>query len=372
MTALRHLPLRRWHEARGAIELGELGGFSVPLHYGDLPAETEALHAGVGLFDRSAFSRLELLGADRTRFLNGLVTCDVHELAAGRGTYGYITEQKAGILADVAVYALEDRFWLDLPPGREAAVRAHLEKYIVADRVEVVALDEMIPLAVLGPQIDPTLERGPLAVAESRGGPDLILDRPWSHARAMLWGSEVRLARHERLGRPGVVVWVSASIADLFADDLLAHVATANGSEIVPVGLAAYDDQRVRSGVGLFGLDFDERTLPQELGEEVGIDYDKGCYLGQEVVARLRYRGQVPRQLRRVVFDQDPGPIELGAEVLYEDRSVGTLTSLSGPRAPRVGLARLARRAFEPGTKVEVAGRGAIVELPAVLEADQV
>src|SRR5690242_20277098 len=97
--------------------------------------EYQALREGCGLADRSGMGRLEILGADRHRFLNAYVTCDIKELAPGEGAYGFVTSHQGRILSDVVVTALEDRLWLLLPPGQDEAVSKHLKKYILADRV---------------------------------------------------------------------------------------------------------------------------------------------------------------------------------------------------------------------------------------------
>jgi folate-binding protein YgfZ len=157
---------------------------------------------------------------------------------------------------------------------------------------------------------------------------------------------------------PGLVFWVSASIADLFAEDLLANVERPDGGKLGPVGIEAWQQQRIRSGLPLWGVDFDDRTLPQELDSARGLDFEKGCYLGQEVIARLHSRGQTPRQLRRLQGDSPTRPA-VGTEVLFEERAVGTLTSVaSASDGGWIGLSRLARRAFDPETRVEVVGVG--------------
>ncbi len=116
------------------------------------PEEYRALREGCGLADRSWMGRLEILGADRHRFLNAYVTCDVKSLAPGEGAYGFVTTHQGRILSDLVVTALEDRLWLLLPPGQEEAVARHLRKYILADRVEVRPLEDMRPVTLIGPR----------------------------------------------------------------------------------------------------------------------------------------------------------------------------------------------------------------------------
>ena len=330
------LPLEPWHQARGA-RLAERSGHLQPLDYGDPGAEARALREGCGLLDRSEIGRLELRGADRQRFLNGLLTVDVAKLSQGDGRYGFATGPKGQVLADVVVHCLTDRLWLELPPGREDLLRSHLEKYVVADRVEVRSLQEMLPLVLAGPRCEATLERGGAALPAA----------PWGNARATLFDSEVELTRHERIGAAAVTVWVSASIAEHVAESLVDELGA------VPVGLLAAETLRVEAGVGRWGIDFGDENLPQETEIDGAVDYRKGCYLGQEVIARLHFRGQAPRLLRSLALPRS-ATLRPGLGVSFEGRPAGKLTSVvvahRGDRA--VGLSLLQRRACEPGALV--------------------
>lgn len=330
------LPLEPWHRARGA-RLEERRGYLQPLDYGDPDAEARALREGCGLLDRSEIGRLELRGADRQRFLNGLVTVDVAKLPVGHGRYGFATGPKGQVLADVVVHGLADRLWLELPPGREDDLRAHLQKYVVADRVEVQSLHEMLPLVLLGPRCGAALAR---AGASLPGA-------PWGNARATLFDTDVELSRHERLGAPAVTVWASASIADHVAERLVDELGA------VPVGVEAAETLRIEAGLGSWGVDFGADNLPQETEIDGAVDYRKGCYLGQEVIARLHFRGQAPRLLRSLALPPSAA-LRPGLEVSFEGRAAGRLTSVAisrgGDRA--VGLALLQRRACAPGSLV--------------------
>lgn len=365
-TSTATLPLAGLHRRLGATlaPLDE-GGPAVPLRYRrveDVEAEYAALRRGAGLADGSHADRLEVLGADRQRFLNAYVSCEVKALAPGQSAYGFLTSAQGRILADVTVLAHEDRLWLALPPGRGEAVAEHLGRYVLADRVEMRPLDDMLPLALLGP-------RAPQALAVAAGGalPE-SLDAPGRHARATVLGTEVTVERREGPGSDAWILWVSASIAGLLFEGLLA---AGEGGEVVPVGHEALEALRVEEGVLRFGRDFGPENFPQETGlAERGVNYTKGCYLGQEVVARIHYRGGVQRQARGLLFaDDDPqGPPRPGARLLLDGREVGTVTTvaLSPALGRTAGLAILHRRGAEPGTRLDVEGGGAaeVRELP--------
>ncbi len=350
-AAVRPLPLARLHRRLGG-RLAPFAGALAPADYGDVAREHAALREGCGLADRSWMGRLELLGADRQRFLNSKITCDVQGLAAGEGAYGFITSGQGRILADAVVLALEDRFRLELPPGRGEAVSEHLGRYVLADRVEVMPAADLLPLSLVGPGAERLL--GALAPLPAGA---------WAHSRAALLGTEVTLVRQGRLGTPAFTIWVSASVAAALVEGLLERGA-------VPVGTQALEALRVEAGQPRFGLDFGPDNFPQETGIPEAVSYTKGCYLGQEVVARIHYRGSVQRRLVGLRFAGEEPPPPHGAKLFHDGREAGAVGSaLRSPALGRaIGLAILHQRAAEPGTTVEVEGGGSaeVAALPFV------
>ncbi|HEY4575004.1 MAG TPA: glycine cleavage T C-terminal barrel domain-containing protein [Thermoanaerobaculia bacterium] len=303
--------------------------------------EYRALRDGCGLADRSWMGRLEIRGADRHRFLNAYVTCDVKGLAPGEGAYGFLTSHQGRILSDLVVTALEDRLWLLLPPGQDETVAKHLRKYILADRVEVLPLTDMVPITLIGPR-----------AAETLGDAELPPPGDWRHVRSRVHGTEVELQRAGRLGAEAYTLWVSASIAPPLVEGLLEDPAVRR------VGVEALEVLRAEAGIPRFGQDFGAENFPQETGAEEAVSYTKGCYLGQEVVARIHYRGGVQKTLRGLVFD-GPAPAP-GTPLLHDGRAAGAATTVvESPALGRaLGLGILHRRAAEPGTRLEIQGGG--------------
>ena len=300
------------------------------------------------MIDRSEAGRLELVGKDRQRFLNAYLTCDVKGLAPGAGAYGFVTSNQGRILSDAVVLAHEDRLWLELGPDQEEPIAEHLKKFILADRVEIRLLGDMQPLSLIGPRC-----------AEILGEAAVDLEGPWSHGRRMVRGTEVTLQR----GGPSVpweyTLWVSASIAPHLLESLIEAGATRASFEALEI-------LRAEKGLPRFGRDYGAENFPQETGLEEAVSYTKGCYLGQEVVARIHYRGGVQKSLRGLVFEgEPPAP---GAALLVDGRESGTATTIvHSPALGRAaGLAILHRRAATPGTRLEVAGGGTaeVRELP--------
>ncbi len=314
-----------------------------------LARQYRALREGCGLVDRSSTDRLEVLGADRLRFLNAYVTCDVKSLAPGEGAYGFFTNPQGRILSDVVVLAHEDRLWLQVGAGQEEAIASHLRKYVLVDRVEVRGLADMMPLCLVGPR-----------ATEALGGAELPAPGDWRHRRSMVHGTEVELQRAGRMGAEAWALWVSASIIKPLAEQLLEIPG------VGPVGSEALEILRVEAGIPRFGRDFGPDNFPQETGAEEAVSYTKGCYLGQEVVARIHYRGGVQKNLRGLVFETAaPAP---DTPLLFEGREVGTVTTVVESIALGLpaGLAILHRRGAEPGTRLELpdGGTAEVRDLP--------
>ncbi len=327
--------------------------------YGDFEAEYGALRERAGLLDRWPVGRLRLTGEDRARFLQGLVTCDVRALEPGRGAYGFFTTVKGRILADAAILATGDAFLLELPPGAGPAIRDHLARYRIADRVEFEPADDLAPLTVAGPAAGEVLGEV-LAAAPP--------DEPWGSAEAELLGVPVRIVRQGHLGVEGYTLWAPAERAEELAAALLDR----ERDRLAPAGHEAAEAVRIEAGVPRFGAEFDADHFPQEtgLGEEA-VNYTKGCYLGQEVVARIHYRGGVNRGLRglRLTLAAGGAPAP-GTALLHDGRPAGRLGSaVESPAAGGwIGLSVLHLRAGEPGTVLAIEGGGeaAVVALPFV------
>ena len=308
--------------------------------------DLELLTTGAALCEPTPASRLELMGPDRERFFGGMVTAPVEGLAPGTGRFGFITDVRGRILASAAVLALEDRLWLEIPKGRGRTIIEHLEKYIVTDQVEILPLGDMASVRIAGPTSAEVLAS--LGASAARD-----LTEPWSHTQVELLDYQARLVREGHGGVPAFSLWQSSAIAPLMADDLAE-------AGLQRVGRDAAEALRIEHGHPLWGVDYHDSNLPQETGIADAVDYEKGCYLGQEIVARIHYRGQPARRMCRLLFE--PGHIPAtGAEIEFDDRTAGTVTSVSlSPRgAAAIGLALLPRRAVDalPEARVRIEGR---------------
>lgn len=297
----------------------------------DPAADLAALREGAALVERAG-DLLELTGPDRLRLLNGLVTADVKAAAPGTAVGGFFASGQGRILADFHLLAGTESAWLALPLGCGEAIRTHLEKYKVASRVEISQVPDRRLFELRGPR------SGEVAPLPATAGEGFVANA----------GAYFHL--------------LGAFSAELALSEWLRKEAATG---LRRVGAAAVEIARIEDGELVFGVDFSGENFPQETGRESAVSYSKGCYLGQEVVARIHYRGGVQRLPRGLRFADDRTPAA-GAELLFEGRSVGRATSVTrSPRFGAIGLGLLHQRAAAPGIRLEVGGGGAeVVALP--------
>ena len=279
---------------------------------------------------------LRVSGGDRVRFLNGMLTQDVEDLAQGRAVYAAQLDRKGHVLADLWLLALGPELWLDVAAARAAAVAELLEKHLIADDVEIAAAGD-----ALG-RID---FEGPGAV-RAAGAPALERDQVLRDPEQRVW------IGGGALGDEGVRV--------LAAPDALQALIASSGLE--PLAAEHAEVLRIERFQPAFGVDIDERTFPAEARLEHAISFKKGCYIGHEIVARVESRGAVKRLLVKLRAD---GPLASGAEITSDGRSVGRVTSaVVSPREGPLALGYVKRAHAKPGTELRVDGVRASVVFP--------
>jgi folate-binding protein YgfZ len=283
---------------------------------------------------------LLVTGKDRVLWLNGLVTCDLVKSAEGEARYGLVVVRNGRVLVDVIVLLEAERAWLVVPSTQRAVLREHLDHYLVMEDVEIAPDAPLEVWSLHGPRSGDVL-----SAAIEAGAVGARIDRTELGGAIVLFGSE-------NAGK------IRAAIASAVA--ALGGVAGDAGG---------WEALRIERSVPRFGVDFDDKTYPQEAAlEKTAVSFDKGCYLGQEVVCMLEMRGHVKRKLVPIVID-GPAVPERGAPVTDEAGvAVGEVTSAaSSPTLGRaVALAMLKRAQTEPGTRVVVGGsRAEVVQRPA-------
>jgi folate-binding protein YgfZ len=338
------LALHDFHQARGA-SFTAMGEMEAVEHYGDWLAEYGALRSGAGLLDLSFRSRLCVLGADRQRFLNGQVTNNVKDLKPGMGCYAALVTAKGKIQSDLNVYCLENEILLDFEPGLAAAVQARLEKYVIAEDAQIVdASPHYGLLSAQGPRASDLMA----AIAADFRAPT----QPMSVSRIEhpAFG-EIYLTIKNRTGLPGCDIFVPIGSMPAVAEAL-----TAAGARWC--GWKALETARIESAIPRFGADMDETNLAPEAGiENSAISYTKGCYIGQEVIARIRTYGQVAKSLRGLRLGAGAASLPLrGDKIFNGEKEAGYITSatLSPALNAPIALAYVRREAAQTGSTLEV------------------
>jgi folate-binding protein YgfZ len=301
-------------------------------------AEYAALRTGAVAIDRSHRARWRLAGAKAAETLTGLVTNDVVALAPGQGQYAALLTPKGKIIADVTIYRVADGLLIDVPPRATAGFGETIKKY-VNPRV-VAYTDESGATCDVGAYG----VRAATIVAQAVGLTIDALTALAPHGHLAAAGGIV--TRVPTLGLDGFTVMAPTAERDGLWQRLL-------GAGAVAGSAAVWDVARVEAGRPEWGVDIDETTIPQEAGfDELGaISYTKGCYTGQETVARIHFRGHVNRHLRGLRMSDDVQP-PTTALVDHAGKAVGDVRSTV--RSPRLGAIALAmiRREVEVGATI--------------------
>ncbi|MBI2565775.1 MAG: hypothetical protein HYV63_01915 [Candidatus Schekmanbacteria bacterium] len=307
------------------------------------------LRTGVTLVDRSAWGRLRLSGTDVADLLNRLSTNLVAALAAGSGLATVIVTNKGRIVDWVRLFALADGSHLLLTsPGQSACVAAWIDLYLFTEEVTVV--DESATGSLVGVFGRDATEA--LLAACVAGGQ--IPTRPGDSTIVRIGDSSAVLMRADLAGVPEIVV-----LADDATVTRLAGALEAAGAAWV--GVDAVERLRISCGVPAMGSELGEQFNPLEARLQAFVHFTKGCYVGQEVIARLHNYDKVKRLLMVVCCNRELHP---GDALLFDGQEVGQVTSAaSRPEGGWVGLAYIATRCASPGLEVGVAGRGAVATM---------
>ena len=319
--------------AAGAVHACDRG-IVLPRHFGDAAAEYAALRTGAAVVDLGFRTLVRATGADRVSFLQGMLSNDIAHLDVGAGCPALLLTIQGRITADVRVAALADELLLDVDVRLRDAFVAALEQLLIADDVELGP--PVGPVALLGVE-------GPNAAGVVRAG-ELP---PFGHTTVEIAGTPVRAVRASEVGGPGFVLHVPADSAARVWDACV--VAGAR-----PCGMNALDGRRVEVGIPRVGVDGDEKTLALELPLDGAVSQTKGCYLGQEVIARGTARGHVNRRLAGLVLEGPTPPV--GSPLVRDGKDAGLVTTVAqafgAGGSAALGIVR--RECWEPGTELAV------------------
>lgn len=319
---------------------------NVGFHLEGTNAEFSGILSGCGVFDLTGRARIALTGGDRVRWLNGMVTNNIRDLAVGSGVYAFLLNPQGHILGDLYAYNRGESIAIETEKSQVERLLATFDHYIIMDDVEVTNLSgKLAGIGLAGTKTSavlreagieaPTLE--PLQIAD--------LD------------SNATIARGDMPGVECYEIWLAPEDHDKLRSRLLK-----SGGH--PVSAATLELLRIAAGVPRYGQDIRERDLPQETEQSRALNFNKGCYIGQEIVERIRSRGAVHRKFTG--FDVE-GPLpEIGAKIRAEGRDIGEITSAAilplpvGERSVALGYVR--RELAIPGRKFQLENTALAIE----------
>ncbi len=263
------------------------------------------------VFDVSDRTQIELTGADRAKFLHGFCTNDIKLLTPGQGCEAFLTNIKGRVVGHVFVFATQTSLWLDTVAGQGESIIPHLDRYLIREDVQFVS----------------RTDRGELFLTGPHAAQLLMLDEglpPYGHVARESFGQPFDIRRIDLFGPPGFLISLPHPALEAMKMSLLAVGCVSGSGEL-------FESLRIAAGFPRYGIDITDENLAQEVARtKECISFIKGCYLGQEPIARLDAMGHTNRELRRIRFA--PGlPPTAGVKVLAAetDDEAGVLTSVA-------------------------------------------
>ena len=356
-TPLQHALLARPENEAQSLPEADYRGATTAARFADPQLELAALRGGCGVYDLGFRARISLTGGDRMRWLNGMVTNNIRDLALGRGVYAFLLNPQGRILGDMFVYNAGEALVVETARSQVEKIIATFDHYIIMDDVEVTDIgDKQTTLGLAGPKSRAVLNAAGIEVPELQ---PLQMITP--HCNCDCGCVECTVVRGEDAQHESYEIWLAPQDAYKTWQALLAAGATPVGSEVLEM-------QRIASGVPLYGVDIRERDLPQETEQMRALNFNKGCYVGQEIVERIRSRGNVHRKFTGLLVE-GAAAIVAGAKIISNEKEVGEVTSVatlptpSGERTVALGYIR--REVGGPGRAVTIGtAKATVIQLP--------
>ena len=334
------------------LRRAEYRGAQTVAVYSDTRNEFRALVETAGIFDLGWRAKLLVSGRDRVRWLNGMITNNVRDLAAGQGIYSFLLTPQGKILGDLYAYNRGEFLALDTDQAQAENLVTSLRKYIIMDKVEIAnAGDKIAAIGVAGPQASEVLKKIGIEPGELK--PLQAVSVAWREL-------DLTVVRGDFPAVPTYEIWFDpAHLRQMWEE--LERVGA------VPAGSEAFELFRIACGVPRYGQDIRERDLPQETEQWRALNFTKGCYIGQEIVERIRSRGAVHRQFTGFKIEGSlPAPgakAQIGGRDVAEITSTAKLPTAGGELA--VGLGYVRREALGSAEEIDLGGtKATIAEIP--------
>jgi folate-binding protein YgfZ len=308
--------------------------------------EFEAVATHVGLVDRSDRVRLEIKGPDRAKFLHNLTTNEIKRMAVGRGCEAFVTSPQGKTIGYTIILAGDDRIIARADPGGAELALPHFRKYGVFDDVSIDDVSSStFELHLFGPEAIELAKRAAVRLPE---------EIEYAHVTTEIAGNAVRLVRESPALPRGLTVIGELAAAASVKERLIEH---GRDLGLVEVDAGSFDVLRIEAGTPVFDKDITDKNLPQEFGrDDRAINFIKGCYLGQETVARIDAVGHVNQVLKGLCFEPGSAVPEPGSILEHDGKRVGVVTStaFSPARNGVVGLGLIRTTHSQPGSRLSV------------------
>lgn len=304
----------------------------------------EALLHSAALIDLSSRGRIRVTGEDRARLLHAMTTNHVEQMKPGDGVYVFFLNAQGRILADACLLCFEDHFLLDTESQTRSTLIEHLDHYIIADDVTLEDVTEQtFCLGLEGPKSGEVAARSGLPAPHHR----------FSHVR---WGNFFAAAV-SATGEHGVRIYGGIDSKD-------EAVAALEGGGAIAASAEDAETVRIENFVPRYGCEINDHTLPQETQQMHAMHFQKGCYLGQEIVERIRSRGHVNRMLMGFRMEPPVAPPPPGTKLMLEGQPAGEVTSSAVSEGAVFGLAYVRVPGAKSGAMAEINGQPAALFPP--------
>ena len=308
---------------------GEYLGVETSLSFSRPEQELALLQSGCAVFDLNWRALVNVTGKDRVRWLHNMVTNNVRDLAPNRGDYNFVLNAQGRIVGDLYVFNRGESLLLETDRSQVETLLTSLRRFIIMDKVELADTgNSMAAIGVAGPKSLETL---------AAAGMDVTGVQPLGIQDRAIGSGQVHIIREAEQKPHWYEIWSDPSQLPAIAKLLIEAGAK-------PVGAEALELWRVLRGIPQYGKDIRDRDLPQETGQMQALNFNKGCYIGQEIVERIRSRGQVHRKFTGFEFEgalPGPGKFESGGRTFAEITSVARVPSESGERGIGLGYVRV-------------------------------
>jgi len=313
--------------------------------------ELESLRSGCAIFELNWRALVGVTGKDRVRWLHNMVTNTVRDLPVNRGAYNFVLNAQGRILGDLYVFNRGESLLLETDRAQVETLLATLRRFIIMDKVELTDLgNDFTGLGLTGPKTTETLRRAGIDASELQ---------PLEIREFAVGDVAVQAIRGGEQKPNWFELWTDAAHAGAMAAKLIEAGAH-------PVGAEALEMWRGLNGIPQYGKDIRDRDLPQETGQLQALNFNKGCYIGQEIVERIRSRGQVHRKFTGFEFSGSApaiGKFEAGGRTFAEVTSIMRVPSQAGEREIGLGYVRI--DAVPEDRVLELNGvRAKLVDLP--------